>query len=142
MGRPPHGQRDQTSHDEVVITVWVSGWEQECCGERFAVDREVRWHLFPPDREYFDPLFRPEDGVTITYQEEHHQHEEPPALTAGYVTAIRAVQLRYEGEKILNPVPGSAKLTNISQSDGPEQRWPGFTGYLVDLIGTYRVQPT
>ncbi|MGH3115920.1 MAG: DUF6578 domain-containing protein [Gaiellales bacterium] len=71
--------------------------------------------------------------------EEHHgalPNDAP--CTLGTVVSIRGVHLRYEplpdgNPRTLYPVPGSARLTSLTQSDGDESRLDGFAGYLVEI---------
>lgn len=117
-----------------AATVWVDGWQHECCGEPFAVGQEVRWPLLP-DVGGREALLRPEDAVTVTHTLESHQagDERPARTTLGRVTLVRAIQLEYEGGRVRRSVPRSGRLTVVAESDGPEVGRPGFTGYLVDL---------
>lgn len=117
-----------------TATVWVDYWQHECCGEPFAVGREVRWRL-APDAGGREVLLHAEDGVTVTHTLESHQagDERSARTVLGRVTLIRAIQLEREGEGVRRSVPGSARLTVLAESDGPEPGWPGFAGYLVDL---------
>ena len=120
------------------LVVWVDGWQQECCGDPWSIGSTVSWTLGDADDDYLAPLFPPESGVTVDRAEEHHGGlaEDAPS-TSGIVVAIHGVQLRYEpmrgDPRMLYPVPGSAHLTPLTQSDGDERRSEGFAGYLVEI---------
>ena len=117
-----------------TATVWVDDWQHECCGEPFALGQEVRW-LLAPDDAGRQALLRPDDGVVVTHALDSHQagDEQPARTVIGRVALIRAIQLEYEGQRVRRSVPGSARLTVLAESDGPEPGWAGFAGYLVDL---------
>jgi hypothetical protein len=117
-----------------TATVWVDDWQHECCGEPFALGHEVRW-LLTPDDAGRQALLHPEEGVIVTHALDSHRagDEQPARAVVGRVTLIRAVQLEYQGQRVRRSVPGSARLTVLAESDGPETGWAGFVGYLVDL---------
>lgn len=124
---------------DVRLIVWVDSWQQECCGDPFSVESEVRWTLTDADLDYLTPLFPPEASVTIDRGEERHGGLPDDApVTVGTVATIHAVQLRYAlqpgNERTFYPVPGSAQLTEVQRSDGKEMRSEGFAGYLVEII--------
>jgi hypothetical protein len=131
---------------DVRLTVWVEGWQHECCGKPFGIGSTVSWTLAEPEREYIDPLFRPELAVEIDREEDRHgmlvDFDAPE--TVGTVTAIRAVRVRYardpDDERVLYPVPGSAELTDLDRSNGVELRSRDFAGYLVEIVSSGRDQ--
>jgi hypothetical protein len=93
------------------LTVWVQGWQHECCGRPFSVGSTVHWTLGEPEREYLDPLFHPDLSVKVDRAEDRHgvltDLDAPD--TVGTVTAIRSVQVRWapapDDEVELVPVP-------------------------------------
>jgi hypothetical protein len=121
------------------LTVWVAGWQQERCGDDWAIGSSVSWTLAAPDSDYLDPLFAREASVLVDRAEEHHGGLPDDApRTAGSVVAIHGVQLRYaptpDGDSTtLYPVAGSASRTPLAHSNGDEFRRDGFAGYLVEI---------
>jgi hypothetical protein len=125
--------------DTARFVVWVDSWQQECCGDAWSIGTVVRWTVADADQEYLAPLFASESDVRVDYHEEHHGGLPDDApTTSGTVVGIRGVQLRYAPPSggdagTLYPVPASARLTTLTSSDGPELRWEGFAGYLVEI---------
>ena len=120
------------------LIVWVDGWQQECCGQPWAIGSVVDWALTPVSQEHrLTALFSAEAGVLLDTREEHHGGlGDDTERTRGTVIAVRAVQGRQEskdGGDDLFLVPGSARLTPLTHSNGDELRWDGFLGYLVEL---------
>jgi len=121
----------------MVMTIWVDAWQHECCGAPFKVAAKVRWTLAVRGVDFLRSLFPAAQPVAITHAEEHHGDvPEHAPITVGLVVSIRAVQLRYERSPETDtrlPVPGSARLTQVDNSDGPETRSAGFAGYIVEV---------
>jgi len=119
--------------------VWVDAWQQDCCGDHWAIGSSVSWTVEPPNREYLDPLFAPGAGVTIDWHEERHDESRAGLRTlAGTIVAIAGVDLDYEARdpdepKMMYPVAGSARLAPLTKSEGDELRRDNFTGYVVTL---------
>jgi hypothetical protein len=120
------------------MTVWVSGWQQACCGEPFAVGGRVRWPVVHAGTG-LDRYFPASSGIAVTYAQERHGpvRDEDLLMIEGRIAAIRAVRLSYvedePGSRSFRPVRGSARLAALTASDGAELRSEGFAGYLVDL---------
>jgi hypothetical protein len=128
----------------VTTTVWIDGWQQECCGEPLSEGGSVRWTVVQAGRE-LDAYFPPSSAVAVKYAQERHGPVRDEALLTieGRVAAIRAVQLRYvqdePGSRSFRPVAGSARLTRLRTAGGAELRGRGFAGYLVDLDAVSQV---
>ena len=124
-----------------TMRVWVSSWQQECCGEPFRVGGEVRWTLQEPDLDFARTILGDALAETITHDEEHHRDlpdDTPP--TIGTVTAINVVSCKYSpgavpNERTFYPITGSAVLRDRSQVTGSVPVDEGFqlVGYLVDI---------
>lgn len=127
------------SSDEsgVRAVVWVDGWQQECCGDAWALGSKVAWTVERSNTDYFQPLFDP--PVTIDWHEEHHAESSAGlAKLEGIVLTIQGVQFDYaprngDARAVLHAVPGSARLTPLSRAAGEELRWDCFAGYLVTV---------
>jgi len=123
------------------MTVWVEGWQMQCCGEPFHVGSQVSWTLLPSNASWLRPLLPAGTDVTIDAAEERHgDAPDGTAATAGTVSAITAIHHRYapkpgEDARTLYPVPGSAALSAITSADGwtPDDGDLRFVGYLVRL---------
>jgi uncharacterized protein DUF6578 len=118
------------------LTVWMSDWELECCGEPFAVGTRVRWTVVKPDREWLTSVLG-DRAATVTHMEEHHH---PPdgasSVVTGTVRRIWAVSCRYaprpdDDPRVLHPVPGTAVLKKLTTATGHEPE--AQPGYLIEL---------
>jgi hypothetical protein len=123
------------------MSVWVEGWQMQCCGKPFEVGSRVAWTLVPVDADFLGHMLGAGSSGTIDAAEEHHGGvpDDTPE-TAGTVRAIRAVQCRYApvpggDERMLAPVAASAVQTDVQAADGWLTDGDGlqFVGYLVRL---------
>jgi hypothetical protein len=125
----------------VDLTVWVDGWQLQCCGESFAVRSQVSWRLGDAARDCLGAVLGAR-AAGVDAAEEHHAGlpEEVPK-TAATVSGISAVHCRYApapggDSKVLYPVRDSAVVTEQTRADG----WTSdrgdlrFARYLVDLV--------
>jgi hypothetical protein len=124
----------------VRATVWIDDWQQQCCGQPFAVGSRVSWTLIAPDAEWLAGVLGPDLSTSITHAEEHHGLPGDATATAGTVRSIRAVRCRYArrpgaDSRMHHPVPGSTAVTSIDTADGWEREQDDlrFVGYLVEL---------
>lgn len=125
----------------VTTAVWMDGWQQECCGEPFAVGQRVSWDVHRADREWLGTVLGAASADAIEWAEDHHGPvtDDERSLT-GIVVSLRVVRRRYEpvagrGSRDFAPVPGSATLTSIRSTDrrGREPDGQRFVGYVVEL---------
>lgn len=117
------------------VVVWVQAWQQECCGEPFAVRDRVAWtfreHL---ETSWFTDLVEPEVAARVTHVEEHHGGvPEDAPVVEGVVRTIGAVHSRFvrEGQW----APGDVRTVPRVQGPGRDTDLPGLhlTGYVVEL---------
>ena len=125
----------------MTVLVWVDAWQQQCCGDAFAVGDVVAWPLDEtPDVHWLGAALAPELASRIRYSQERHAtaRVEPP-VRAGTVVGIRAAFGRYaalvDGDPGLYPVPGSAVLVDVAGADGRESVPTGerLNGYVVEI---------
>jgi hypothetical protein len=120
------------------MTVWVDDWQQQCCGAPFSIGSVVTWTLRDGDQDHLHRLLAGQ-SVTVNRSEEHHGGLPDDApTTTGKVMGIRAVHvigsLKPDGDgRTWETVPGSARLTKLQGSNGPEFSETGFAGYLVEI---------
>ena len=121
--------------------VWVDRWQQECCGDDFAVGDIVTWPLEPePDREWLQDALMPELASSLTHHQERHavSGEEQPSRT-GVVLVVRAAFGRYAARQGagpgLYPEPGSVVLVDLVRVEGVASVPSGeqLNGYVVEL---------
>ncbi|MGC1287738.1 MAG: DUF6578 domain-containing protein [Streptosporangiaceae bacterium] len=123
------------------LTVWVDGWQMQCCGEPFAVGSDISWTLGDADADWLEAVLGAK-ATEVDSAEEHHGALAGDApKTAATVSSISAVHCRYAHDpsgdsKILYPVRDSAVLTELPAADGwtPDRGDLQFTGYLVELV--------
>ena len=128
---------------ELVVRalVWVDAWQQECCGDPFAIGDGVTWPLeSEPDREWLQAALTPELASRVGFwQERHAEAGAEPQSRTGTVVGVRAAFGRYaarEGDGAgLYPVPGSAVLVDLARAAGFESVPSGerLNGYVVEL---------
>jgi hypothetical protein len=123
------------------MTVWVDGWQMQCCGEPFRVGSQVSWTLRDADPDWLGAVLGADAQQAVDAAEEHHG-EAPEGTTPrqGTVIHITAVHCRYaprpSGDaRTLYPVPASGVLTDIESADGwvSDHGDERFAGYLVQL---------
>lgn len=126
------------------MLVSVSSWQQQCCGEDFAVGSAVRWQVveLAGFREQMESLLGPNSPGEIRYYENHHRTSGSGRELLGTVRSIRV--LTYE----LEPIPGDERGVRPKQGTGglewvhaadkwaPERsldRDHGFGGWIVEV---------
>jgi hypothetical protein len=106
------------------MTVWIDGWQMQCCGEPFRLGSQVAWTLGAADPDWLEAML----GAlqTVDAVEEHHGGvPEDTVPTRGTVTHIAAVHCRYaprsgSESRTLYPVAGSGfSQTSIRRTGGP-----------------------
>ncbi|GAA0221593.1 DUF6578 domain-containing protein [Cryptosporangium japonicum] len=126
-------------------TIWVDGWQQQCCGAPFAVGSAVEWTLRAFDGEWLRGLLGDRGHVPVDGAEEHHDgvHQETP-ITLGVVAAIEAVHCRLSAGSPREPVPGTGTRSAVTAADvqdtGNDDRM--FLGYVVTLEDCRTVEAT
>ncbi|MEU2233084.1 DUF6578 domain-containing protein [Streptomyces vietnamensis] len=122
----------------MTLTVWVDGWQIQCCGESFAPGDVVSWTLLEVGPEDYADVVGSERAAEIDFCEEHHGRQEGRAPTSVEVVSIVEVHCRYgvspgATDKANRPVPGTAVLVPVEEADGWAKARPGvsFAGYLV-----------
>jgi hypothetical protein len=122
-------------------TVWVDGWQLQCCGRSFTIGSTVTWTVDDPDTEWLTTVLGPDITATIDAAEDHHTDAGPDKVTlTGTVRSIKTVHCRYAPDpdsapRTLYPVPSSGIATDVRRADGltPDQDGLRFAGYLVHL---------
>ncbi len=124
--------------------VWVTSWQQQCCGDDFWVGTQVSWSVIPRgEDEWAELLLGREWAEKIEYREEHHDEIDATTTISGKVRSIweirclRRVEIR-ESREVRVPVRGSAILTQVDRADkwSPEDDLPArttFDGWVVEL---------
>jgi hypothetical protein len=131
---------------DMSMTVWLDGWQMQCCGEPFQVGSVVSWNLTP----LTDPIHLPgtlgDDGARVTHTENHHGPDNPDGtvLTVGTVEAIqkafcKVAPMPGDDSSFSVPVPGSgwrSTRTSASSADGDEGEDDDthFLGYVVEIV--------
>lgn len=129
----------------VTTTVWIDGWQMQCCGEPFQVGSVVSWNLTPLADSAHLPNTLGDDGARVTHTENHHGPDIPDGtvLTVGTVKTIHVAFCKMASvpggdSSVCVPVPGSGWLsarTSASSADGEEEDDDScFLGYLVDVV--------
>ena len=124
-----------------AVTVWVDGWQVQCCGEPFSVGSQVSWTLSRcTDPAFATAVLGDDLASSLTHQEEHHGGLPDDApTTTGVVRSIRAVSCAYapdaDDRTCLRPVPGTSRVTDEVDADGwePETDTLRFVAYIVGL---------
>ncbi|WP_093876312.1 DUF6578 domain-containing protein [Streptomyces sp. TLI_105] len=119
----------------MAVTVWVDGWQMQCCGEGFAAGGVVSWDLVRVDPEDYADVVGERWAPAIDFREEHHGQEPDRVAVSLEVLTIVEVHCRYETSPGMTafPVPGTAVLVPVEAADGWAEVRPGvrFAGYLV-----------
>ncbi|MEU5214690.1 DUF6578 domain-containing protein [Streptomyces sp. NPDC020807] len=124
-----------------MLTVWVDGWQMECCGESFAVGGVVSWTLLRADPEDYADVVGAEAARGIGFREEHHLgHEEGEAVSVEVVAIVEAhcaYAPRPGGGRTYEPVRGSHVLVPVRRAERWVEERPGsrFVGWLVTARG-------
>jgi hypothetical protein len=108
----------------VVLTIWMAGWQLQCCGEPFSVGETVEWTLAPvSDRDPLILAMGHDLAETVTHNEDHHGLLLPEGSprTAGHVRSIRAIHGPHD------------EATPVRSANGWEQEGARTVGYLVEL---------
>ena len=135
----------QETMSGVDAFVWVTSWQQQCCGADFGVGSSVRWQVRTSGGtdEWIELLLGPEWATTIRFAEDHHLDQADGVLT-GTVSEINVVSCeRVPGEapkprptgKVMVPVPGSGRLRRVETAAPWEPTDAGwsFDGWIVKL---------
>ncbi|MFC7966699.1 DUF6578 domain-containing protein [Streptomyces cinereoruber] len=119
-------------------TIWVDGWQIQCCGQDFAPGDVVSWTLLEADPADYDDIVGSERAEGIDFREEHHGQGEGRAPALVEVVSVAEVHCRYgvfpdSTDNVNRPVPGTAVLVPVEKADGWAKAVPGvdFSGYLV-----------
>ncbi|MFD3950758.1 DUF6578 domain-containing protein [Streptomyces albidoflavus] len=120
----------------MTVTIWIDGWQMQCCGVRFRSGAVVECQVVEADAEDHADVVGAERAAEIDFREEHHGGVEGEgAVVRVRVGAVEEVHCRYEvaGDGIGYPVPGSAEFVAVEGADGwaVERPGVGFVGYLV-----------
>ena len=121
------------------MTIWVDGWQMQCCGEPFRLGSQVTWTLRAADPDWLEAVLGAQQIVDAA--EEHHGGVPEDSMPIrGTVTHIAAVHCRYaprsgSESRTIYPVAGSGVLTDIDSADGwtADRGDERFVGYLVQL---------
>lgn len=111
-----------------MLTVWLDGWQMQCCGEPFGVGSRVSWTLNPdPDRAFQAGVLGPELAATVTHSAERHGGlPEDTPVTRAWVESVRAV-LRRAGE------PAVVREQRSADREDDEPDGLALVCYLVEL---------
>jgi hypothetical protein len=82
------------------ITVWVDGWQLQCCGEPFRLGSQVAWTLRAAAPRWLGKVLGADAPAVDAWKEHHGGVPEDTAPTRGTITRIVAVHYRSA------PVPG------------------------------------
>ncbi|MEV3871433.1 DUF6578 domain-containing protein [Streptomyces sp. NPDC049906] len=122
----------------MAMTVWVDGWQMQCCGRLFAVGDVVSWTLLEADPEDYAELVGSEEGG-VDFREEHHGGE-GRTPTSVEVLSITEVHCRYGPrpgtvDNANRALPGTRVLVPVRQAERWVEARPGveFAGYLVTV---------
>ncbi|MEV4426099.1 DUF6578 domain-containing protein [Streptomyces sp. NPDC049602] len=122
----------------MTLTIWVDGWQIQCCGQSFAPGDVVSWTLLEADPEDYADVVGSERAAGIDFREEHHGQEEGHTPTSVEVVSIVEVHCRYGAppgatDQVNYPVPDTTVLVPVKEADGWAKARPdvSFSGYLV-----------
>ncbi|THA78129.1 hypothetical protein E6R60_04265 [Streptomyces sp. A0642] len=129
----------------MTLTIWVDGWQMQCCGGSFTSGDVVSWTLLEVDPADYADIVGSQRADEIDFCEEHHGQDEGHALTSAEVVSIVEVHCRYgvppgATDKVNYPVPGTTVLAPVEQADRWAKARPGvrFAGYLVTAVVAHR----
>ena len=81
------------------MTVWIDGWQMQCCGKPFRLGSQVAWTLRAADPDWLEAVLGAQQPVDAA--EEHHGGvPEDTTPTRGTVTHIAAVHCRYAQKRM------------------------------------------
>ncbi|HEV2891053.1 MAG TPA: DUF6578 domain-containing protein [Frankiaceae bacterium] len=116
------------------MRVWVDGWQEECCGDGFAVGDAVAWPVGAPDAAFLGALL---GDVTVAYAQE--THDEASAEVAGTVVAIHRVSARVARDakdRVYRAVAGTGLALPVASAGVVgEATGRQFFGWVVELDG-------
>ena len=76
------------------IGVFVSSWEQGCCGTAAGVGDEVTWEL-TWGREWIEQSYGPEEAAGVDFAETHHGGDDAPRVAVtGRIASVDALRQR------------------------------------------------
>ena len=112
----------------MLLPVFVSSWQIECCGERFAVDQMVRWQLlFTEAGGWGDEP--PEHEVTVTGQAEPFVWELGEQDRADVRLRVGAAVLYWSApEELVGAVTAMGPCTRIITPVFPRTSLPPWAG--------------
>ena len=106
------------------MTIWVDGWQMQCCGEPFRLGSQVAWTLRAADPDWLEAVLGAQQ-IADAAEEHHGGVPEDTMPTRGTVTHIAAVHCRYaprpgSESRTIYPVavPGFSR-TSIRRTGGP-----------------------
>jgi len=107
----------------VRAVVWVSAWEQDCCGEEVAVGDEVRWPALPvADGGPLAAVLARPGGDVVVPTHAQDRHECGSTAVAGVVVGVTEVRCDWAPAPgrpgTMEPVPGSARLRAVERVPG------------------------
>lgn len=103
------------------IGVFVSSWEQGCCGTAAGIGDEVTWEL-TWGREWIEASYGPEEAAGVDFAETHHGGDDAPRVAvAGRILSVDAVLQRFH-----RPDPGGPWTNVVGESTSVAvERLPG-----------------
>ena len=133
----------------MIRTVWVDGWQMQCCGDPMHVGETVSWRLSRDvDRDFLGQVLGAAEASLLTDAEDHHETlSTNTELTVGTIRSIRASFCDFapragSGQTTRYPVVGSGTVEGRASADGwePEGDDRRFVGYVVavEVIGSER----
>ncbi|MGW5392811.1 DUF6578 domain-containing protein [Streptomyces koyangensis] len=122
----------------MTVTIWIDGWQMECCGESFGAGEVVAWQLVGAGAEDHADVVGGRRAAEIDFREERHGGAGEEAVARVKVVEVEEVHCRYafppgdtsDGRR---PVPGTTEFVPVSRADRWVEERPGleFVGYLV-----------
>ncbi|MFE1146272.1 DUF6578 domain-containing protein [Streptomyces albidoflavus] len=122
----------------MTVTIWIDGWQMECCGESFGPGEVVAWQLVETGAEDHADVVGERRAAEIDFREEHHGGAGEESVARVKVVGVEEVHCRYEfppGDTSdgRQPVPGSTAFVPVSRAERWAEGRTGleFCGYLV-----------
>ena len=98
-------------------SIWVSHWEQECCGERIAVGVRRQWNVeYQPSR--LAGALGTAESQGVDYSEDRHDLAESPTQSlAGTVVGIREITQSYRSPepRLFVPIEGAVVARDVDE---------------------------